>query len=176
MAGKKKQTVADLAELATHRVFNNSGFTETEGSEFFKTPLSELIKADELDEAEYRTLNREEIQRLRSETIALFLRHLIGDPGRSPDLLQIGTTVAVCAWESEAAPFDKMTQGQIAELKEQGRAAICERLKKTLGENGGHRKTKRGKSGAVKKKLANSATGNRNRSTAKANQILKQTY
>lgn len=174
--GEQDLTAIDRAELATIRLYSESGWTETEGAEGFETPLSELVRADEQDQKDFETLRREEIERIRMETLVVFLRHLIGAPDRDPDLLQIGTRVAVAAQEAELPPFDSMTYGDIGALKNQGRAAINEVHKKVIGKGSDGRKPKRSKSETVKKKLAASAGGNTNRSTAKAKELLKQSY
>lgn len=157
-------------------VYGQSGWNELDGSDFFPTPLSELVRVEEAELREFQTMNREEIRRIRVETISLFLRSIIGDPEREPDIVSAGLNCFTYAWDLDLPPFDKMTQEKIGAMVAQGRAAICERHKKLSDKKkaGGGRKSKREKSGTLRNKLAKSALGNNSRHQATALAILHE--
>ncbi len=91
------------------------------------TPLTDLLAREALEEdgsVEYRE------QRIRwmMEGAMLIIREAIG-PGPRLDLVDVGATIAVWAWDISLPPLDEMSQQDIGNLIAQTRAAICERHK-----------------------------------------------
>ena len=93
-----------------------------------RTPLQELLRREAAEEDDGSIEYQEQRKRWMVEGAMLIIREAVG-PGPRVDVVDIGLTIATWAWDIQLPPFDEMSQGAVAELAAQGRAAICERHK-----------------------------------------------
>jgi hypothetical protein len=91
-----------------------------------RTPLSDLLAREAAEEGEADF--HEQRMRWMVEGAMLIIREAVGK-GPRVDVVDVGLTVCTWAWDVGLPPFDEMSQGDVAELAAQGRAAICERHK-----------------------------------------------
>ncbi len=157
----------------------HSGAATGSGSTAYdmRTPLQVLL-AREAAEEEGTADYREQRARWMCKGAMLIIREAIGG-GSRVDVVDVGLTIATWAWDIQLPPFDEMSQGDVAALAAQGRAAICERHKikaERKKEATGMRATKspRQKSAGMLSVYRARAMGNRNRARAGMEEALKK--
>lgn len=123
----------DLASLKDSGWFPDSvevcsGAAAGSGSAAFlmRTPLSELLAGEPLGDGDEEL--REQRMQWMTDGAFLIIREAIGDGGRL-DPVDVGLTILTWAWDIQLPPLNTMSQGDVAALAGQGRAAICERHK-----------------------------------------------
>jgi hypothetical protein len=141
-----------------------------------RTPLQALLAKEAAEEGtpEYQEQRMQHIV----DGAILILRAAI-KPGRRVDVVDVGLTICTWAWDIGLPPFDKMSQGDVAELAGQGRAAICERHKQKAekAKNAvGAKATKslRQKGSGLTAIYAAAAKGNKNRAMKGIKEALRK--
>jgi hypothetical protein len=142
-----------------------------------RTPLTELLEKEALEEdgsAEYL----EQRKRWMVEGAMLIIREAVG-AGPRVDLVDIGLTIAVWAWDISLPPMDEMSQAELGELAAQTRAAICERHKvkaerKKVKAGMKGTKTQRQKTSEMVLVYSDRAKGNRNRAREGMSDALRR--
>lgn len=181
-----EQTAADLQEVQDSEWMRASGWwpgqediasASAAGSGFastaLRTPLMELIEKEESADDERR--------RIQIECLTLLIQEALGSNDRRPDVVDVGLTILMWAWNLQIPPLDQMTQEQVGELAAQGRAAISARLKRKITkklEAAGAKGTRsqRQKRSSIVEVYAESAMGNKNRSRAAAREKLTAAF
>lgn len=123
----------DLASLKDSGWFPDSvevcsGAAAGSGSAAFlmRTPLSELLAKEPLGDGDAEL--REQRAQWMADGAFLIIREAIGNSKRL-DPVDIGLTILTWGWDIQLPPLNTMSQGDVAALAAQGRAAICERHK-----------------------------------------------
>jgi hypothetical protein len=162
----------DLASLKDSGWFPDSvevcsGAAAGSGSTAFlmRTPLSELLAKEPLGEGDELLL--EQRAQWITDGAMLIIREAIGTAKR-PDPVDVGLTILTWAWDMQLPPLNTMSQGDLAELAAQGRAAICERHKvkaesKKVAAGMKATKMQRQKPNRMVRIYAERARGNKNR-------------
>jgi len=126
-------------------------------------------------------LREEERKQIQVECLTLLIQEALGANDKKPDVVDVGLTILIWAWDLQIPPLDKFTQEQIAELAGQGRAAISARLKRKVTkklEAAGAKGTRsqRQKRSSMVDLYSQSAKGNKNRSRAAARARLESAF
>lgn len=156
---------------------NGSGFAALD----MITPVHALIEKEAaMDPETQDERDKKLVRETRLQTFELLLRELIGG-AKTVDIVGLGLTVAVWAWDLQIPPYGAMTQEQIAKLVAQGRAAICERHKRKVqapkervGQRGTHNPRQKRK--GIIETYQRGAQGNKNRALACAKGKLKVNF